>query len=1618
MKTSKFTRFLTALLAICLLAGLMIPALAAIRVSDYGTFLSCLKVLEGYASSYAASKGGDANALILNYIRTGVEKYTTSSWTTMAGPENTAFVEYVAQQDAANGTTAAYLRDMGVFTTPNGQEVEFDHMFGAMDMAYYNATNADIGSWAGDLTDLVWAAKNGGVSGTLEEMLVIVRNDYLCKDEEGFSGFGIQDIYGDLDAYYLIAQLRAGTKLSTAMEGWYTTSLTDADRAAYFLNNRFKGLETQEDVRNAIYTTYDSNVAVKMLEADNGITAADADLRYACCYSFADYLYELAADRLEGDTGEGGGNEGGEGGGTVEPEKPTDNPYYSVFSSDESTLAPGISQTIKFAYTADNKQLAYYIAAVDISRSDVSIHANYKDNDPSGGWGMDRVYNQMVAAQDRHSNPADPEHYIENYNVTLGVNADFFNMSTGKPSGALVMEGVTYHPANNRNFFAILKDGSAVIGTGAEWATYADQVQEAVGAGDLIVKNGEICTTKYSNYASKRASRTAVGLTADGQVILMVLDGRQEPFSAGGALEEIAQIMLDAGCVIALNLDGGGSSTFVSKAEGSDELSVVNSPSDGYQRNVSSSLVVVSTAVVSNEFDHANISTEYDYLTAGTSLSLNAVGVSPTGHPAQIPENAVWQVSDSAIGSVTDGVFTALSNGTVDVQLVADGTVVGSKTLNVVIPDALNIPDATMNVVYDVPTKLPLEASYQGNPVAFNERDVIVVLQFGNAGTTQGLYFTVQEVSEYRTMIVGAALLANTSIVAMTTVNFYRADETVFDFNNATSGDETFAWIRDITNSESADGQIFHILDTSNGMDLSYTFGLNMEAIAIPEKLMDLTGMLSGNPDDTAWDYLLQLAERVSVLSTVEIKAQFDKNLEVDISELTFSMDLFVMTSATLDPETNELTIVLNWIDQTQALDKTVVNPVCILSGFKAKPKADAVWTNDMLPLISSGTVTYDIYLRASQLYSFSSIPENQQLYGLYPFVNNDVIIGGGPEKGGHFMDTYATFSDAITLDRTNRQGWYSDGVNLMYYVDNEKLTGTHKLPCYENPAVDYIYIFDENGNCSGTASGLIRLEDSLYYAIAGEVKTGWHTVSSAGKINYYYFDPATGAAVDGVQTIDGYTYTFTDHILTRGALVTDANGTRYRWAGAWMSDEWLELDGKIAYVQRGGYFLTGLWKRFYTDGSLRYFAFGEDGWVMSDFSGFYDYNGATYLIENGYVVEYAGLVLIDGDYYYFHSKDTMVKGTSYWVSKNNGYMENGRYTFDADGKMVLETQPEPPVTPDEPDIPDTPETLNGIVKNGDVWYYYVDGVKTYAGLILIDGDYYYVNTKGEVKHDCTYYISKNNGYMPNGSYTFDAEGKLVLDTPIEPPVTPDDPETLNGIVKNGDVWYYYVNGVKTYAGLILIDGDYYYVNTKGEVKHDCTYYISKNNGYMPNGSYTFDAEGKLVLDTPIEPPVTPDDPETLNGIVKDGDTWYYYVNGAKTYAGLILIDGYYYYVDSKCQVKHDCTYWISKNNGYMPNGSYTFDAEGKLVTDDAPVIPDEPDEPEVLNGIVKDGDTWYYYENGVKTYAGLILIDGYYYYVNSKCEVKHDCTYWISKNNGYMPNGSYTFDSEGRMVL
>lgn len=103
-------------------------------------------------------------------------------------------------------------------------------------------------------------------------------------------------------------------------------------------------------------------------------------------------------------------------------------------------------------------------------------------------------------------------------------------------------------------------------------------VATGLGGAPVLIHDGTVMITDAEELidveAASRQPRTAIGYTAGGEVIILVVDGRQFGFAEGVTLAELAQIMLDLGCVAALNLDGGGSSGLVVNDE------VASSPSD------------------------------------------------------------------------------------------------------------------------------------------------------------------------------------------------------------------------------------------------------------------------------------------------------------------------------------------------------------------------------------------------------------------------------------------------------------------------------------------------------------------------------------------------------------------------------------------------------------------------------------------------------------------------------------------------------------------------------------------------------------------------------------------------------------------------------------------------------------------------------------------------------------------------------------------------------------------------------------------------------------------------------------------------------------------------------
>ena len=1288
-------------------------------VSDYGTFIDCLKILEGYAEGYVESHSDEnANALVINYIRTGVDRYQSGTWATLAGAENTGFSEYVLQKDSEKGTSASALKNLNWLILPNGDVADFGHMFGTMDVSNYAVSQgmtpavclarADLGGWAGDTADMMFCAENVDIPNKvdtsetdIDKLSKNIKDAYLGVDYSTLNdvdhSFTSTDLFGDLDAFYIINELNKGSAdISSVIENYFTSTLSDSSRAAYLLKNRFNDVKTKADIRNKVYNEYKNNTLVQALEGSYELLdlSNHDTLQKACCYAFADYLFELAGD----DSGESPVDPGDEPGDDNLPE----NGYYTIFSDKQTTLAPGVKQNITYALTADQKQIVYYTATVDTTRDDIHIFANYHDND-ARSWAMARVSDQIAAAQRRHSNPDDPDNYIENYNVIVGTNADFYNMTTGEPGGALIMEGVEYHGASNENFFGILNDGTPVIGSKADYAKYKNQLKEAVGGSIYLVKDGKSVISSSSTYYKSRASRTCVGITADNKVVMMVLDGRQEPFSAGGSSQEIAQIMVEAGCVTAINLDGGGSTTFIARQEGADNATVVNRPSDGYERSVSSSLMVVSTAEATNAFDHVLISSDKDYLTVGSSLELNKSGVSSTGNSAEIPDGTEWEVSDPAIGTMQGDVFTAKSKGTVDINIKKDGAVLGTKTLQVVTPDKLEFTQSVMDAIYGEKQTLPLVATYNENQVQINPSDIR--FQLGSAaGTIDGFDFTGNEESGIKTTTVTAMLSKDYSVSARMSLALYSKDEARFDFDTAMYGDRNLAWNREVTNSEAIVTQqteeqpehyTYYIDDPDKDMVTKYTFALDMRKVAVPDQLVPLLQMVAGGDLEsvTAWDILLQLAERVSEKTTIDVAVKCDPNMDVDYSNIKLVTDYFSIKSKTFDEETNTLTVSIGWIKQSQAIDADSANPIVIVSGIALTPKDDAAWNaQNQLDLVNSGNIDYDIYLGASQLYSMSNQAVFQQQYGIYPYSEPE---NTAHPNGGHFASRFQTFEDAYTLDKTVKNGWVKFNGKLSYYQDNVALTGIQKLPGYQDENNEYYYDLGDDGEYAGKLSGMFEMKGRLYYAVNGVLKTGWRDVTdSDGNDQYYYFNPKNGAAVNGNQTIDKVDYVFEDYKLIAGSLVWKGSNTlQYYWAGAPI---------------------------------------------------------------------YAGLIQVDGEYYYFSTSKIGVLNKDYYITKTNGLLPKGTYHFDEKGRLVI------PHEPDEPVV----EPKNGLIQEEDgTLAYYKDDARFHAGLINVDGAYYYIKSNGTaVKSSAEgetirYYVSNvNDTGITKDWHEFGYDGKMIIE--------------------------------------------------------------------------------------------------------------------------------------------------------------------------------------------------------------------------------------------------------------
>ena len=132
---------------------------------------------------------------------------------------------------------------------------------------------------------------------------------------------------------------------------------------------------------------------------------------------------------------------------------------------------------------------------------------------------------------------------------------------------------------------------SATYPTGA--VEFAAKI--GIGGGPLLINDGKFVDSYVPELYNgingigpdNDQPRTAIGVTEDKKMVLFVCEGRQMTEGVAGlTTADVANVLLDLGCVEAINLDGGGSSCML--VNGKETIKV----SDGSQRAVGSTIMI------------------------------------------------------------------------------------------------------------------------------------------------------------------------------------------------------------------------------------------------------------------------------------------------------------------------------------------------------------------------------------------------------------------------------------------------------------------------------------------------------------------------------------------------------------------------------------------------------------------------------------------------------------------------------------------------------------------------------------------------------------------------------------------------------------------------------------------------------------------------------------------------------------------------------------------------------------------------------------------------------------------------------------------------------------------
>ena len=325
------------------------------------------------------------------------------------------------------------------------------------------------------------------------------------------------------------------------------------------------------------------------------------------------------------------------------------------------------------------------------------------------------------------------------------------------------------------------------------------------------------------------------------------------------------------------------------------------------------------------------------------------------------------------------------------------------------------------------------------------------------------------------------------------------------------------------------------------------------------------------------------------------------------------------------------------------------------------------------------------------------------------------------------------------------------------------------------------------------------------------------------------------------------------------------------------------------------------------------------------------------------------GWVKTGNTWYFYNQNGTLARNAwagNYWLGADgrmvtNAWVDGGRYYVGSNGLWVKGAQKPAAAKPEV--------KKQGWVQNGSAWNYY------YQGNIVRNAwiGSYWLGADGRMA---------TNAWVDGGRYYVGANG--VWDKTVKKPEV-----KKNGWIKEGSTWYYYENGALARNKWI---SNTYWVGADGKMA---------TSAWVDGGRYYVGANGAWVKDAK-KPEVK------KNGWVKEGNAWYFYYQGQITKNA--WVGSYWLGSDGKMATSS----WVD-NGRYYVGANGLWDKNAKKPEVKAAVK---------KNGWVKEGNTWYYYENGTlarNKWAG---------------------NYWLGADgkmatNAWVDNGRYYVDGSGAWV-